>query len=135
MGKLHQSLKIGSCQTSGQEDELIWASDPFGIYTPKSGYVQLNLDLHLRDPEWWWKGVWKLKYPPKSKIFLWCLLVKKVLTWDIMKKRQIEGPGWCSLCKCEEESQAHLFLFFPFSKAIWQEISQVMGRVLCWNGN
>jgi hypothetical protein len=38
-----------------QVDELVWALDSLGIYTPKLGYIQLNIDLHLRDLNWWWK--------------------------------------------------------------------------------
>jgi hypothetical protein len=94
-----RALKLSHIRLTDREDELVWAVDPFGIYSPKVGYIQLNLDLHLRIPEWWWKGLWKINFPLKSKLFLWCLLVKKVPTWEIMKKRQIAGPGWCSLCK------------------------------------
>jgi hypothetical protein len=65
---------------------------------------------------------------------MWCLLVKKVPTWEVMKKRQIAGPGWCSLCKVEEESQVHLFLLCPFIKVVWKEISRMMGQVVSWQG-
>jgi hypothetical protein len=46
---------------------------------------------------WWWKPIWKLKYPLKAKIFLWLALSNKVLTWDNFKKRAWQGPGWCIL--------------------------------------
>jgi hypothetical protein len=78
-----RALKLAHIILVDREDEMVWDFDPFGAYTPKMGYVHLNLDLHHRESEWWWKGLWKLNFPPKSKLFLWCLLVKKVPTWEI----------------------------------------------------
>jgi hypothetical protein len=59
------------------------------------------------------------KLPLKSKFFMWCLLVRKIPTWKVLKKRKIEGPGWCPLWKSNEESQAHLFLLCSFIKKAW----------------
>jgi hypothetical protein len=60
-----RALKLAHICLMDKEDELVWALDPFKVYTPKMGYIQLNIDLHLRDPEWWWKGLWKLSCPLK----------------------------------------------------------------------
>jgi hypothetical protein len=46
---------------------------------------------------------------------MWYLLENKIPTWDHMKKRMIEGPGWCALCKNDEQSEIHLFLSFFLS--------------------
>jgi hypothetical protein len=43
-----------------KEDELVWKAASHGIYTPKLGYIQLNIEQHLREPSWWWKGTWKI---------------------------------------------------------------------------
>jgi hypothetical protein len=61
-------------------------------------------------------------------------MVKIIPTWEVMKKRQIAGPGWCSLCKVEEESHVHLFLLCPFIKVVWKEISRMMGQFISWKG-
>jgi hypothetical protein len=55
-----------------REDKLVWQHDPHGNYTPKLGYIHLNLDLYQRDPRWWWKGLWKVSFPLKENSFMWC---------------------------------------------------------------
>jgi hypothetical protein len=80
------------------------------------GYIRLNVDLHFRDPNWWWKGMWKLKCPLKYNIVMWCFLVIKFPTWEVLKKIKIVGRGWCPLCKAEEETQAHFSLLCSFIK-------------------
>jgi hypothetical protein len=76
---------------------------PWNLYA-KSRYTQINIDILQQEPSWWWKGIWKIKCPLKSHIFLWCLIKNKVPTWDRMKLRGLEGPGWCPLCKGAEET-------------------------------
>jgi hypothetical protein len=63
-------LKVGHIHISKREDELVWQHNPLWVYTSKSGYTQLNIDLLQHEPSWWWKGVYKLKFPLKSCIFL-----------------------------------------------------------------
>jgi hypothetical protein len=82
-----QALKTAHIRIVDRDDELIWKHAPLGIYTPKLGYIQLNIVQHLRDPIWWWKGPWKVHCPLKSRIFMWCLIANKVPTWDKMKNR------------------------------------------------
>ena len=77
---------------TNREDELIWKYSLHGSYTPKLGYIQLNIELHLRDPSWWWKGIWKEKFPLNSSIFMWCMIMDQVPTWDRMKMRQVGAP-------------------------------------------
>jgi hypothetical protein len=69
------------------EDELVWKKDPLGSYTPKFGYIALNIDLFQQNPSWWWRGLWKLKCPQKAKIFLWADLNDKIPTWDNLRRR------------------------------------------------
>jgi len=78
------------------------------------------------NPEWWSKLIWKLKGPAKAKILLWCMLKRKVPTWDILRARYLVGPGRCPLCKTEEESINHLFISCDESKKIWRELSRLL---------
>ena len=95
---------------SDQEDLLVWEADPEGVYTPKMGYLCLSVGVENRVDVWWWRSLWKLKCPAKTKLFMWCVLNNKVPTWDVLQKRSFQGPGWCVLCKRELESTSHLFL-------------------------
>jgi hypothetical protein len=60
-----KALKKSHIHLLDREDELVWDLDSYGIYTLNMGYTQLNIDLHLRALEWWWKGLWKLSIPIK----------------------------------------------------------------------
>jgi hypothetical protein len=84
---IHRALQSSHIRITDREDELVWQHAPHGHYTPKLGYIHLNLDLYQREPRWWWKGLWKVRCPLKENIFMWCVLYNKVPTWDNMKKR------------------------------------------------
>ena len=72
--------------------------------------------------------------PLKGNFFMWCTLDKKTPTWDIMKKRSLEGLGWCSLCKNDEETTNHLFLNCPFSTQVWQRSQAKANHRFSWSG-
>jgi hypothetical protein len=113
---------------------LVWKHAPHGVYTPQLGYIQLSIDHHNRGPLWWWKGLWKTKCPLNAKIFLWCMMNNKVPTWDNMKKRKKERPWWCILCKEDDESISHIFIFCPFTMQVWKSCSDLISQVCQWQG-
>jgi ribonuclease HI len=117
------------------EDELVWQLSPFGDYSPKLGYSHLIIELQQQEPSWWWKGIWKVKCPLKEKNFMWCLIKKRVPMWDRMKKCKVEGPGWCALCKNDEESINHLFINCAFSRQCWKECSKILELDCRWEGD
>lgn len=78
-----------------RDDEFLWDGDLRGVYTPKVGYVQLNIDPLQQDEKWWWRKIWKQKCPAKGKILVWTILENKIPTWDILQKSQFHGPSWC----------------------------------------
>jgi hypothetical protein len=128
------SLQRDHIRLLDMDDELVWQKPPHGVYTPKLGYTTFSLD-HLQDePRWWWKGLWKLKAPLKSKLFMWTALLNKVPTWDKMRKRQIEGPGWCSLCKGDSETLNHILITYPFTKKVWRDVALLLRKRCEWNG-
>jgi hypothetical protein len=98
------------------------------------GYVSLTIELMQREPCWWWCGLWKLKCPLKENIFMWCAIYNKIPTWENMRKRCIVDPGWCPLCKGDNESNTHLFLFCSFSRKVWLELSSLLNQVVVWDG-
>ena len=50
---------------------------PCDVYTPNMGYISLRADGMQRELVWWWNKLWKIKSPPKTKIFMWCVLENK----------------------------------------------------------
>jgi hypothetical protein len=127
-------LKLAQLRLSDSEDVLIWDVAPSGSYTPKLGYLKCHSDLFLQEPVWWWNKLWKVKSPTKTRLFMWNVLCNKVPTWDNLQKRNFVGPGWCSLCKTDEESSTHLFLKCSYINKVWLEISKMLNLQCLWEG-
>lgn len=76
-----------------------------------------------------------IKMPSKARIFLWCILKRKVPTWDILQARYLVGPGRCPLCKSKEESINHLFSVCTVSKKIWEEVTCLLKVKAQWGSD
>jgi hypothetical protein len=129
------ALKTSQIRLRDQEDELVWDRNDSGIYTPKEGYNHLIQDLVQAEPVWWWKKIWKVNCPAKSKLFWWSVLSNKAPTWDILQKRNFVGPGRCSLCKNEGETAQHLFLDCSYIRMVWTEVSSSLAKKFRWEGH
>jgi ribonuclease HI len=129
------ALRRGHIRLTDRDDELVWKKDPIGFYTPKAGYIALNIDPLQQNPKWWWKGLWKMKCPQKAKIFMWAALNNRIPTWEVLIKRQIEGPGRCALCKNANESTFHILITCPFTMKVWTETSSSLRKICIWNGD
>lgn len=92
----------------------------------------MNFRKGWGDPEWWSKHLWKLKCPAKARLFFWCLLKRKIPTWDILQSRFMHGPGRCPVCKAEAESINHLFLNCTETKKIWGEVEKLLNKRAEW---
>eukprot|EP00253_Pinus_taeda_P002811 PITA_02811 len=97
-----------------------------GDYSPKDGYLFLMGKKGWDIPDWWAKNLWKLKSPAKARLFLWCILKRKVPTWEILQARFLAGPSRCPLCKSDGETINHLFIFCAFTRQIWAEVTTLL---------
>jgi hypothetical protein len=43
------------------------------------------------------------------------------------------GQGWCPLCKAKNESIAHLLIFCPFSRKVWNETTALLRQPCDWS--
>jgi len=50
-------LWLGNIRVTDREGEMIWKKAPLGVYTPKLGYISLNINLLQQDPYQWWSGL------------------------------------------------------------------------------
>eukprot|EP00253_Pinus_taeda_P036521 PITA_36521 len=131
-----QELARSNVRLKDNLDSLIWAHGETGDYSPKDGYKFIQSRKGWGEPEWWEKQIWKLKCPAKARLFLWCLLKKKIPSWNILQSRFMYGPGRCPLCKKEEESINHLFLQCLETAKIWREVEKLLNKTFQWgNGN
>ena len=112
-------LKSSHIRLSNEVDVLVWNQS-------KSGYLQLILDKNEVTIFWWWKLLWKLKCPLKSKKLCWFLFSGKALTWDVLCRKGWEGPGRCYLCKMDVESNYHLGVECSSTKVVWDEIEYMV---------
>eukprot|EP00253_Pinus_taeda_P003035 PITA_03035 len=117
--ELHRS----NVRIKDEPDFLLWAQSKSGEYSPKDGYSFLMGKKGWGIPEWWAKGIWRLKCPVKARLFFWCILKRKVPTWETLQARFLAGPGHCPLCKSNEETISHLFTTCAFTRKIWEEVT------------
>ena len=115
---------------SGVEDCRIRLLDSSGIFSCKSAFTWLTTDISftVNFPA---KCVWKLSIPIKVKVFTWLLVLGKVGVHSNLQKRRPHhslSPGWCVLCKKDNETLDHLFLSCDFSFRLWCKILKEFGR-------
>jgi hypothetical protein len=83
---------------------------------------------------WWWKPLWKLKAPLKSRIFFWLALSNKALTWKVLQRRVWQGPGFCVLCKANGDNINYILMDCSFSKKLWKKVYSLRGGLGSWEG-
>jgi len=109
-------------------DRRVWKIHPFQLYTVKSAYNNLTaaeVDFNLGFNHVLWLKV----VPLKVNIFVWPLLLNRILTKDNLVRRHILAATniLCSNdCGCLEDID-HLFLQCDFFGRLWSLIS-------CWLG-
>lgn len=119
----------------GNVDKQVWHYSSSGLYTMKTGY---HLAARLVDGvqgynETPWKGIWRVKVPPKVRAFYWrlckgCLAVRtKIRRWYPTTETT------CPLCLQMPKSFWHLFVDCAFAKSCWEE-SQLWQKIdsLCY---
>ncbi|KAJ4766167.1 RNA-directed DNA polymerase (reverse transcriptase)-related family protein [Rhynchospora pubera] len=99
---------------------LSWRWTNSGCYTSASAYALLA-NPGIRSP--YFGKIWKLKAPPKVKIFLWLLLQDGLLTQQNLLVRNWPANDECPCCLARPfETACHLFLHCPFATALWNRI-------------
>ncbi|BFG33690.1 hypothetical protein CerSpe_199640 [Prunus speciosa] len=105
---------------SSLHDSQIWKPAADGIFTVKSAYELLFAETSEVDP--FWQSVWKLKIPPKLKIFAWLLYQGKVLSNDQRAKRHLTLDPSCLICGWLSESILHILRDCSRTKEIWKVV-------------
>ena len=120
-----KGLEYGRIRLKTQPDSLLWS---YKSYTRSLSaaiaydcIVNHYLD-HLPESSFVHQILWKLNIPEKIRCFIWLLLKNKVLTWDQLNKRGIQGPSYCFLCKKGDETAQHLFLDCLFTKSTFDAV-------------
>ena len=76
-------------------------------YIVKLGYVARIEEVWNGDRVWWWRFIWKLYFPLKTRILMWLALDNKLFTWDNVQKRSWVRLNICILCKVNDKLLNH----------------------------
>jgi hypothetical protein len=107
------------------QDKMIWRWTPDGQYTSKSTYMMMHTGC-IR-----FMGhsmIWKTWAPLRVKIFLWLAFQKRHWTNDCRSRHGLEAREECYLCDQAAESIDHILCYCPFSRELWFNICQSLGR-------
>ena len=79
----------------GTRDEITWKWTNTGIFTVKTAHTTLKIEprLHMAISK-----IWKVRAPPRIKIFAWLAIKNRILTHDNLQKRGWEKVSRCLLC-------------------------------------
>ncbi|CAB4283736.1 unnamed protein product [Prunus armeniaca] len=100
----------------GCPDRLMWHFHKQGVYTVRSGYdlalyLKRNGELGVKgDGEGSrqsnqaaiWKGIWRLRIPPKIRTFVWKACRNALVVRHHLKKRRVPVDNGCAFCDHED---------------------------------
>lgn len=67
------------------------------------------------------KKIWKIKAPPKVRIFFWLTMQNKILTQETLERRGRTVPIGCKLCHTPDmETREHLFWECSYAARFWR---------------
>ena len=99
------------------------------VYFPKKLYEHCHKDIVVPPPFAW---IWKSKLHMKLKVFMWFLLIDRLNTRNMLRRRHFnvnEGFNYVLRSAGVEETIEHLIFTCPFSSSCWQKVGIV------WNLN
>ena len=105
----------------GQKDTwvFIWGNQ---IYSSSRFYGLVFKNLNVQITFSW---LWKSKCTPRIKFFGWLLLVDRLNTRNLLRRRNFHINGGYSCVMCDEmieEDIIHLFFDCTFAQACWQQL-------------
>ena len=98
-----------------------------GIYSASEGYKFIKALPYAAPNPAIWKFLWTKAFIPKIDMFCSTMAHKSILSSENLKKRGMEGPSRCPLCKSDEETTDHIMIGCPFSKEVWREAMVIPG--------
>jgi len=75
-------------------DQRRWGNNNEGTFNLKEA-KRLVSELDSNEPDRVWKNLWRHQGWMKTKLFMWLVHHKKILTWENIRKRGVLGPSIC----------------------------------------
>jgi hypothetical protein len=107
--------------SSPEDDQTGWRLEPSGQYSTIFMYRSLARVLAVT----FCKDVWKMRIPPKIRIFLWQLIWGKLPCSEQVAKRRGPSNGLCTLCG-ETEDCDHIFFPCHMAQFMWVGIREIL---------
>lgn len=110
-----------------EHDVLAWNYEKSGVFSVRSAYWLLKTEQSQEeamkgnetcasDGTWVWMKIWKLKIPPKIRIFWWRAVQNYLPTKLELHRRHVEHDASCFTCGAEEESLFHVVFECPMAR-------------------
>lgn len=102
-----------------KKDEIFWNWTTSGSFTVNTAYNYLKEGPRIKMSI---SKLWKIKAPPRMKIFMWLASRNSVLTHDNLQKRGWELASICLLCKSAAETGKHLFEECTYTRKLYEQL-------------
>jgi hypothetical protein len=114
------------CSFSPEEDEIKWALEPSGGFSTSSIYMRLSQGAVVTH----FKDVWRMKVPPRIRVFLWQLIRGRLPSCEQVAKRHGPSDGRCAFCG-EIEDCNHIFFSCHLARFMWAGVRELLS--CSWN--
>lgn len=110
---------------SQEQDVLVWCWEATGLYSAASLYRILMGDGKIK---FGGRKLWKYRAPKTVKIFVFLMLRQRILTHDMLLRRNIPCAMHCVMCQsCPMETALHLLFRCPYAMRVWRRLSSLIG--------
>jgi len=127
------------------QDQLRWGNNKEGTFNLKEA-KSILLELNPLVLDKIWQNLWRHQGWMKIKLFMWVVYHRKILTWDNIRKRGVQGPSRCLLCEDQEETLEHLLNNCIFTSWLWdlfvvifqqsdRDIRSIISTLINWRKN
>lgn len=112
-----------SCTRSGTVWSWNWNNT--GVYSAKSYYQVIKSGGRTK---WPFQEVWSAKIPKTVRIFLYLFLQDRLLTQEVLLRRNISCATQCHLCTTGRlETSIHIFFKCRYAVRAWARMASLMG--------
>jgi hypothetical protein len=117
------------------EDVWAWEPEKHGVYSVKSAYRLLDKARIFNSDEQaasgsgnpCWQKIWKLKVPPKIRVFWWRVLHEFLPARQVLHRKHLEPVANCEDCGEESESIRHILMECTVARAFWEQTKTITG--------
>lgn len=123
-----------------RDDFWAWEGERHGLYTVRSAYRALveketqERDFKSGQPSHsagnnnpLWRKIWKIKVPPKVRVFWWRVAHDFIPSRANLFHRHIERLGTCEFCGAYEETTFHALTECTFARQFWRKLTEITG--------